>query len=96
MGAGTVAGTALPGAGEDAALRAVYSAAVGRADREVVNALAAAVADLERRREGVRREAAAAQRLAGRLRYLKDHGMSAQRRSPWSLTNLASAAAPDA
>ena len=62
MGAGTVAGTAVPGAAEDAALRAVYAAAVGRADREVVNALAAAVADLERRREDVRREAAAAQR----------------------------------
>ena len=71
MGAGTMAGTALPGAGEDAALRAVYAAAVGRADREVVNALAAAVADLERRREEVRREAAAAQRLAGRLSELE-------------------------
>lgn len=68
MGAGIAA---VPGAGPDAGLRVVYAAAVGRADREVVNALAIAVEDLERRREVVRRQAAEARRMTGRLRTLE-------------------------
>jgi len=66
MEAGTV-----PGAGERSVVRAAYAAAVGRADREAVNALVAAVEDLQRRREVVRGEAAAMRRLTGRLADLE-------------------------
>jgi len=71
MAAGTVPGALPAGAGERAAVRAAYAEAVGRADQEAVIALVAAVEDLERRREQVRREAASLRGLAGRLADLE-------------------------
>lgn len=85
------AGPAVPEEAAAAAVRAAYADAVGRADREVLNSLASAVADRERGRERMLREAEALREITDRVARLAADAGPALAAAEAEYTRLAAA-----